>query len=98
MTLVRGARQSIDELVHPIGYRLVEDAWIVHGRLTYVHDDDASNNNIKNLLEMLRPAGWIRDLTKLRAFRHAVTGNEIELEPGGSEVTGHFLHYMRARE
>jgi hypothetical protein len=31
----------------------------------------------------------------LGAFRHPKIGEIIEVEPGGSEVLGHFLHFMK---
>lgn len=93
--LVKDARQSVDELLTSIGYRVVEDAWTMHGRCTYVHDEDAGKRDLISLSEILRPAGWVRDLNKLRAYYHAITGDEIEVEPGGCEVTGHFLHHMK---
>lgn len=33
-------------------------------------------------------------MLKLHSFRNA-TGHELELEPGGAEVTGHFLHHIK---
>jgi hypothetical protein len=77
------------------GYKLVEDAWEECGRRTYLHDEDASREHINALASLLRSAGWQTESRKLRAFRHAGSQYEIELEPGGSAVTGHFLHCMK---
>jgi hypothetical protein len=55
----------------------------------------ASSIQIKRLIEIFRSAGWEMDSDKLRSFRHIVNG-VIELEPGGSDTTGHFLHHMKA--
>ena len=90
------AEVSTHDLILTEGYKLVEDAWEKSGRRTYIHDDDASSIQIKRLIEILRSAGWEMDSDKLRSFRHIVNGDIIELEPGGSDTTGHFLHHMKA--
>ena len=77
------------------GYKLVEEAWDNLGRRTYQHDDDIDKASLRALLNLLRPLGWELDRHKLRAFRHADSGDEIELEPGGADTTGHFLHHMK---
>jgi len=87
---------STHSLVLAEGYKLVEDAWEKNGRRTYMHDDHASGVQMKRLVEILRSAGWEMDSHKLRSFRHIVNGDMIELEPGGSDTTGHFLHHMKA--
>jgi hypothetical protein len=89
--------QSHDLLVAE-GYRLVEDAWDEFGRRTYLHEDDANRDYIKGLGRLLQSAGWQSDSRKLRTFHHPGSDHEIELEPGGSEVTGHFLHHMRPKQ
>ena len=48
------------------------------------------------LAEGLRPLGWEADKNKLRSFRLRGADEIIEVEPGGSETTGHFLHHMKA--
>jgi hypothetical protein len=75
------------------GYRLVEDAWSTDGRLTYVHDDAADRAHVAELVRTLGSGGWIKNRDKLRAFTNDA-GNEIEIEPGGSDVSGHFLHHL----
>jgi hypothetical protein len=47
-----------------------------------------------NLAGTLRRAGWETDKDKLRSFRRPGADDIIEVEPGGSETTGHFLHHM----
>jgi hypothetical protein len=84
------------DLLDAEGYRLVEDAWAEFGRRTYLHDDDANRDYVKGLARLLQSAGWQTDSRKLRTFRRS--DHEIELEPGGSEVTGHFLHHMRPKQ
>jgi hypothetical protein len=76
------------------GYKLVDDAWSEHGRRTYVHNDDATREYILVLAQLLKREGWVRHPRKLRVFLQPKTGHEIEVEPGGSEVDGHFLHHM----
>jgi hypothetical protein len=83
------------ELLLAEGYKLVEDAWKEFGRRTYLHDDDANRDYIKGLARSLQSAGWQIYPRKVRAFHHPGSHHEIELEPGGSEVTGHFLHHMK---
>jgi hypothetical protein len=80
------------------GYKLIDDAWKKHGRLTYIHDEDATRVYVNALVRILRNAGWQMGSTAPRTFRHAATCCVIELEPGGSETNGHSLHYMKASE
>jgi hypothetical protein len=77
------------------GYKLADDAWQSEGRFTYLHDDNITRTYIKTLEQFLRPSGWRISADKLRAFVHSKTLQEIELEPGGSDVTGHLLHYLK---
>jgi hypothetical protein len=80
------------------GYKLIEDAWGRYGRRTYLHDHDATRAHITNLARKLGSAGWQIDRDRLRSLIHCRTGEFIEIEPGGSETTGHFLHHMKASE
>ena len=83
------------DLLFEQGYRLVEDAWITHGRLTYIHDDAADRSRLAALARALGSVGWNKSGDKLRSFRN--DDNEIEIEPGGADTTGHFLHHMQPR-
>ena len=78
------------------GYKLVEDSWQKFGRRTYLHDDSADRSFIMSLASALRSAGWQTCGSRLRSFRHCGAQQEIDLEPGGTEATGHFLHHMNA--
>jgi hypothetical protein len=49
---------------------------------------------LNHLWAILRSVGWEKSRTELRTFRHATEGQLIEVEPGGSDTTGHVLHYM----
>lgn len=86
---------GVEDTLYDLGYRLVDDAWNTHGRLTYVHNDDASRPHLAVLRQSLGSLGWSADRSKLRSFRNPA-GEEIEIEPGGADTTGHFLHHMKA--
>lgn len=89
--------QSLHDLLVSEGYRLVEDAWQKHGRKTYIHDEEATRDFIKQLAALLRPLGWKVDTSRLRTFTHRQSGEFIEIEPGGADATGHFVHHMQVR-
>jgi hypothetical protein len=95
-TLPPAPDRTRHDLLVAFGYKLVEDAWKEFGRLTYMHDDDADRDHIKNLARAPRSSGWRPDARKLRTLHHSASGDEIELEPGGSGVRGHFLHYIKS--
>ena len=78
-----------------LGYKLVEDAWENSGRRTYSHDDDVSRTEMANLKINLGSAGWIRDTNALWIFRQQESGEILEVEPGGAETSGHFLHHLK---
>jgi hypothetical protein len=84
------------EVLMALAYRLVDDAWTGFGRRTYLHDEDLTHAFLLSLAGRLRGVGWESDKAKLRSFRHHSASEIIEVEPGGSETTGHFLHYMKA--
>jgi hypothetical protein len=77
------------------GYRLVDDAWDLRGRRTYLHEEDATRAYVMGLAEALKCVGWETDKNKIRSFRNPGAGELIEVEPGGSETTGHFLHHLK---
>jgi hypothetical protein len=90
-------RDSTHVLLIQQGYKLIDDAWTANRRLTYGHNDDANREFITNLAKVLQSAGWHPHPTYLRAFCHQMVADGIiEIEPGGSETSGHFLHYMNA--
>jgi hypothetical protein len=89
-------RSSPEDIFFAEGYKLVEDAWQEHGRRTYIHDDDADRQHLWRLTRLLQLAGWQRDKTQLRAFTNPTTGELIEVEPGGADTSGHFLHHLSA--
>jgi hypothetical protein len=90
-------RTSTLELLIQQGYKLIDDAWSLNGRLTYDHNDDATREFIASLAKVLRSAGWETHPRILRAFHNPIVADEIiEIEPGGTETSGHFLHYLKA--
>ena len=96
----RGAATMADivlEDIFPVlGYRPEDDAWETDGRRTYLHDDDATRAYLTTLRQILARNGWHRDEHALRTFRHEESDQVIEIEPGGSDCTGHYLHHMKA--
>ena len=91
---------TIETSTHDIlirqGYKLIDDAWISHGRKTYVHGEDADREFVVSLAKVLRSVGWEAHPNILRAFLHPETHEIIEIEPGGDETSGHFLHFMKS--
>lgn len=85
----------VEHKLTELGYRLVEAAWQKDGRRTYIHDDDVTPQHLNYVITQLRGAGWRRDHAILRAFRNDKARLLIEIEPGGSGVTGHFLHLLK---
>jgi hypothetical protein len=87
----------LHDLLYRHGYRLIEDAWQTDGRRTYLHDDESADRSfLTGLGRILRNAGWKPDTARLRTFRNDSTGELIEVEPGGAEITGHFLHHLKS--
>jgi hypothetical protein len=87
---------STHDLLVEQGYKLVQDEWDKNGRRTYIHDNDASGNQIAKLKKSLGRAGWVRDQNALWVFRHPSTNEVLEIEPGGRDTSGHFLHHLKA--
>jgi hypothetical protein len=85
----------IEDVIQMLGYRPEDDAWDTDGRRTYVHDDDATRAYLTTVRGILGRHGWDCDLNALRTFRHS-SGQIIEIEPGGADCTGHYLHHMKA--
>jgi hypothetical protein len=79
-----------------LGYRPEDDSWETDGRRTYSHDDDATRAFLTTLCGILARQGWQCSPHELRTFRHQMTGQVIEIEPGGADCTGHYLHRMKA--
>lgn len=78
-----------------LGYRPEDDSWDVDGRRTYLHEDDATRAYLTTLRGILARQGWHQDEHALRTYRHESSEEVIEIEPGGSDCTGHYLHHMK---
>ena len=87
--------KSLGEILSSHGYKLVDDAWLESGRRTYLNDEDANRDFITRLANDLRPQRWVPHPNILRAFLNTVTGEIVEIEMGGSDTSGHFLHQVR---
>lgn len=85
----------LEDTLTMLGYRPEDDAWDTDGRRTYIHDDDATRAYLTTLRGILARQGWYRDQHELRTFRNA-SGQILEIEPGGSDTSGHYLHHMKA--
>ena len=88
----------LDDTLLILGYRPEDDSWDTDRRRTYIHDDSASRAWMVSLARVLGRQGWDRwerEFTTLRGFQHP-DGLVIEVEPGGSETSGHYLHLMKA--
>jgi hypothetical protein len=87
---------STHSLITSQGYRLIDNSWDENGRRTYIHDDDVARSHITSVSMVLKSAGWKNDCEKLWCFVHQGCNEIIEIEPGGAETSGHFLHHMKA--
>ena len=86
----------LEDTLTILGYRPEDDSWETDGRVTYCHDDNASVAYVRFLRRILARQGWCKSSEAIRAFRHPETDHLIEIEPGGADCTGHYLHLMRA--
>jgi hypothetical protein len=86
----------LHELLVSEGYKVVDDSWDSQGRRTYDHNDEATREFIAGLDRRLRGLGWERDPDEIRAFCHPQTREFLEIEPGGSETSGHFIHHLKS--
>lgn len=80
------------------GYRLVDDAAAQHGRLTFQHDDNADRPFLLALSHALRYAGWQADDAVPPVYRLPGTRLMIEIEPGGADTSGHYLHLIQTAD
>jgi hypothetical protein len=87
----------VHDLLVSQGYWLTDDSWKRRSRRTYIHDENASREYLMTLANILANSGWEILPNVLRAFRHLSRKEMLELEPGGSCTSGHFLHHMKIR-
>jgi hypothetical protein len=88
--------QQVEQILRQFGYRLVDDGWDAHGRKTFLNSENADYDFMKDLESGLIKCGFSRHDTLLRAFRNGSTGEFIEIEIGGPETSGHFLHCFKS--
>lgn len=86
---------STHDILVQQGDRLIEDEWEKEGRRTYLNDENADRAFLTALERSLRASGWRLDRAKLRSFLRPEGGEVVEIEPGGAETSGHFLHHMK---
>jgi hypothetical protein len=86
----------IVQLLLAEGYRLIDDASGEHGRLTFLHGENPDRPFYLALSHTLRYAGLQIDPDALRTFR--LPGYVIEIEPGGAETSGHYLHLIETSD
>jgi len=87
----------IEDVLSMLGYEPADDSWDTDGRRTYIHEDNATRAYLTTLVGILGRQGWQRSPTELRTFRHELSGQIIEIEPGGADCTGHYLHHIKAQ-
>ena len=87
---------SIHDILIQEGYKLIDDGWEKGGRKTYLHNENASGEQIRLLKKRFESLGWKKDYQNLWSFCHPDNGEVLELEPGGPETSGHFLHHAKA--
>jgi hypothetical protein len=85
----------LEDTLMILGYRPEDDSWDVEGRRTYIHDDDATRAWLVSLKRIFGRQGWDRDTRDHNLFRHE-NGELIQIEAGGDDCTGHYLHHMKA--
>lgn len=85
-----------EQMLRQFGYRLVDDAWSDRGRKTFLNSEDADYDFIKELEAALSVYGFRRHPMVLRSFQNGETGEVLEVEIGGPETSGHYLHYFRS--
>lgn len=83
------------DTLYILGYRPEDDSWDADGRRTYSHDEDATRAYLTTLRGILGRQGWQVFPSALRTFVNS-SGEIIEIEPGGADTNGHYLHHMKA--
>jgi hypothetical protein len=82
---------EIKALLLSQGYRLAADS-SEPGRLTFMHDDNADRPFLLALSHTLRYAGWQSDASVPPRYHLPGSTQLIEIEPGGADTSGHYLH------
>ncbi|MEY9221621.1 hypothetical protein [Bradyrhizobium ottawaense] len=87
--------KHVHHVLAQLGYRLIEDAWAEGGRRSYVSNEDADRDLLKDLQTLLADYGWTKHPNILRAFINARLVELLEIEIGGRETGGHLLHHLK---
>lgn len=87
---------TLDDTLFLFGYKPEDNSWDTDGRCTYIHNESADKSLVNTLAGALYRRGWDKHPTKLRTFEHCNTHEIIEIEPGGADASGHYLHIMKA--
>jgi hypothetical protein len=82
-------------ILFALGYRLIDDSRGKDERLTYLHDENADRPLLLALSHSLRYAGWQTDDAVPPVYRMPGTRFMIEIEPGGADTSGHYLHLIK---
>jgi len=83
------------DTLYLFGYKPEDDSWDVDGRRTYLNDENADKTFMRVLAGALSRMGWNKHPTILRAFQHWHSHEIIEIEVGGPDTSGHYLHHMK---
>lgn len=81
----------VEHVLLGMGYDLEDNSLDSDGRLTMSHGDDADSKFMRMCCKRLAEIGFVRE--GVFVFKDDA-GGIIELEPGGSETTGHLVHWM----
>lgn len=86
----------LENILNVFCYDLEDDSWAAGGRRSYSNCENATKWFLRTLGVALRKQGYYPHETRLRTFQHFGTSEFIEIEPGGSDTTGHILHHFKA--
>lgn len=86
----------LEQILMLLKYHPKDDSWDTDGRRTYSSDVNATQARLNRLGRALQSIGWEPMKNRLRMFRDTKSCEIIEIEPGGDDCTGHYLHLMKA--
>ena len=86
---------DLEHVLRGLGYKLAEDVWADAGRRSYVNSENADREFLRDLEDEIRAFHWRKHNTRLRAFEKNDSSEILEVEPGGSDTSGHFLHHFK---
>lgn len=86
----------LEQMLGLLEYRPEDDSWDTDGRRTYSNDSNVTQARLNAVRRALESMGWEVVKNRLRTFRDPKSCEIIEIEPGGDDCTGHYLHLMKA--